>query len=83
MLNPAQLPEEVRAGASSPAAAQGCERLQTAAGPGAVPWDGAPQLWSHCQRGTEPAPAWISVLTGSHSVIPTPLPLSSLPGITA
>lgn len=47
VFSTAQVPEEVRAGISSPAAAQECKHLQTAAGQGAVTLDAASQLWSH------------------------------------
>lgn len=47
MFSTAQVPEEVRAGISSPAAVQGCEHLPTAAAQGAVTLDAASQLCSH------------------------------------
>lgn len=71
--------EQVKAVISSPAAAQGCEHLQTAA------WE----LWlwmlhHSCgvtwQRGTEPAPAWMFVMSRSQAVIPAfSYPPSPLP----
>lgn len=47
MFSTAQVLQEVKAGISSPAAAQECEHLQTAASQGAVTLDAASQLWSY------------------------------------